>query len=366
MSRFDLKHRFSLITLFVLTILLSTPYSLWALTNENPIRVATHTCPPFVMNGTNEFEGLSIFLWDRIAGELGLKYSIQEYELEEMLDAVSQGKADVAVSCISITQEREEIIDFSNPYYTTHLAIAVKQKGFMHAIIAFFLNKKLYMTIGTIVGIAALIGGILYLLDKGINTRLYSMKSRGGKLMEALFTGLLFVTSGPIRYYEFRTFSARMLSAFLAVGSTIMIASITALLASAFTMEKMRSDITQLQDLAKVKVGALESTTAFEYLQNQGINVRIFENRQKLLTALDSGSVDAVVSDGAILKYMIRKAQAKGMYESISILPFEFEKQNYAFALPEQSQFLEEFDQALLSVRKNPEWKRQVAKYLGR
>jgi polar amino acid transport system substrate-binding protein len=191
------------------------------------------------------------------------------------------------------------------------------------------------------------------------------MKNRSGKLMEALFTGLLFVTSGPIRYYEFRTFGARMLSAFLAVGSTIMIASITALLASAFTIEKMRSEITRVQDLAKVKVGALEATTSFEYLQNQGINVRVFRDRQKLLAALDSGSLDAVVSDGAILKYMIKKAQSEGVYESLSVLPFEFEKQNYAFALSDQSPYLEKFDQALLSLRKSYEWKKELAKYIG-
>jgi ABC-type amino acid transport substrate-binding protein len=33
-----------------------------------------------------------------------------------MLEAVAQGQADVAVSCLSITQEREKIVDFSIPF----------------------------------------------------------------------------------------------------------------------------------------------------------------------------------------------------------------------------------------------------------
>ncbi len=365
MARNDLKTRFSLMALFVAALVLSAPCSLFALVDERPIRVATHTCPPFVMQDTDGFSGLSIFLWDNIAGELGLKYSVQAYDLQGMLDAVAQGRADLAVSCLSITREREEFLDFSNPFYTTHLAIAVKQQGFMHAVKAFLLNRKLYLTIGTIIGVAALIGGILFGLDRGINARLYSMPNRGGRLMEALFTGLLFITSGPIRYYEFRTFGARLLAAFLAVGSTIMIAGVTALLASAFTVEKMRSDITRLQDLAKVSVGALEATTSFEYLQDQGINARLFKNRQDLLAALETGDIDAAVSDGAILKYMIKKGQAQGRYASLSILPFEFEKQNYAFALPEESEFLEKFDQALLTVRQRMEWRREVARHIG-
>jgi polar amino acid transport system substrate-binding protein len=185
-------------------------------------------------------------------------------------------------------------------------------------------------------------------LEHKINTKLFSMKNRGGKLAEAFISGLPFVTSGPIRYYEFQTLGGRTLSAVLAVGSTLMIASITALLASAFTLDQMRSEITGLQDLAKVKVGAMEATTSAEYLQEQGLNSRTYNDRQKLLAALDAGSLDAVVSDGAV-----------------SVLPFVFEKQNYAFALPDHSPYVEKFNQALLSVRESPVWRKELVKYFG-
>jgi polar amino acid transport system substrate-binding protein len=224
----------------------------------------------------------------------------------------------------------------------------------------------LYVVVGIIVGLAALIGGILFLLEHKINTKLYSMKNRGGKLVEGFITGLLFVTSWPIRYYEFRTLGGRTLSAVLAVGSTIMIASVTALLASAFTLDQIRSEITGPQALAKVKVAAIEGSTSLEYLQEQGINSRTFNDRQKLLAALDAGSLGAVVADGAVLKYMIKKAQAEGRYESLSVLPFEFEKQSYAFALPDNSPYVEKFNQALLSVLESPVWRKELVKYLGK
>ena len=219
---------------------------------------------------------------------------------------------------------------------------------------------------GIIVGVAALIGGILYLLEHNINDTLYSMKNKGGKIMEAFIAGLLFVTSGPIRYYQFKTLTARILTAFLAVGSTIMIASITALLASAFTINQMSSEIKGPQDLAKVRVGAMEASTSFEYLQEKGINSRTFSNREELLAALDDGRLDAVVSDDAILRYKIKEAQAKGRYESLSVLPFVFEKQNYAFALPDESPHMEKFNQALLSARDSPEWSVELVKYIGK
>jgi polar amino acid transport system substrate-binding protein len=220
--------------------------------------------------------------------------------------------------------------------------------------------------VGIIVVVAAFIGGILYLLEHKINDKLYSMTNKGGKLIEAFIAGLLFITSGPIRYYEFKTLSGRTLSAFLAVGSTIMIASITGLLASAFTLDQMRSEITGPQDLAKVRVGVMAASTAFEYLQEQGINSRSFSERQELLAALDDGLLDAVVGDDVVLKYTIKKAQAEGRHEALSVLPFVFEKQNYAFALPDESPHLEKLNQNLLSVRDTPEWKVEIIKYIGK
>jgi polar amino acid transport system substrate-binding protein len=319
------------------------------------------------MNDAGEFSGLSISLWHNIAEQLGFEYSIEEYGLKEMLESVAQGKADIAVSCLTITQKREEIINFSHSFYETHLAIAVKQHGFLQTIKNFFYNERLFIIIGIVVGVAGLIGGILFLLEHRINDRLYSMKNKGGKLMEAFIAGLLFVTSGPIRYYEFKTLGGRTLTAFLTVGSTVMIASVTALLASAFTLDQMQSKITGPQDLAKVRVvGAMGASTSFEYLQEQGINRRTFNDEQKMLAALDAGRLNAVVDDVAVLKYMIKKAQAEGRYESLSVLPFVFEKQNYAIALRDESPYAEKLNQALLSVRETPEWKVELVKYIGK
>jgi polar amino acid transport system substrate-binding protein len=356
----------SLTALFFLTLFLLVPFPLCAQSADRSVRVAAYICPPFVMNDAGQYSGISIYLWDKIAEKKGFEYSIEEYGLNEMLEAVVQGKADIAVSCLSMTQKREEIIDFSHPFFETHLAIAVKQQGFLHTLKNIFYNKKLLIVVGIIFVVAALIGGILYLLEHNINDKLYSMKNKGGRLMEAFIAGLLFVTSGPIRYYEFKTLSGRILTAFLAVGSTIMIASITGLLASAFTLDQIRSEIKGPQDLARLRVGAMEASTSFEYLQEQGINSRTFSDRKKLLAALDNGRLDAVVGDDVVLKYKIKEAQAEGRYETLSVLPFVFEKQNYAFALPDESPHLEELNQAMLSVRDTPEWKVEIVKYIGK
>jgi polar amino acid transport system substrate-binding protein len=360
------KPRVTLTTLVFLSFTLFSVVPLFAQSVENKMRVAARICPPFVMDDTGQFSGISIFLWDKIAEQLDVEYTIEQYKLKEMLEAVAQGKADIGISCLSITQEREEIIDFSHSFYETHLSIAVKQHGFLQTLKNIFYNEKLFIVLGLIFGVAALIGGILYLLEHKKNDKLYSMKNKGSKLMEAFIVGLPFITSGPIRYYEFKTLGGRTLTAFLAVGSTIVIASITALLASAFTLDQIHSEISGPQDLTKVKVGVMEASTSFEFLQEQGINGRTFSDRQELFAALDDGRLGAVVGDDVVLKYTIKEAQAEGRYETLMVLPFVFDRQNYGFALPDDSPKLEKFNQALLSVRDTPGWKVEIIKYIGK
>jgi polar amino acid transport system substrate-binding protein len=202
-------------------------------------------------------------------------------------------------------------------------------------------------------------------LESKSNQKLYSLKSRAGRLLESFTIGLLFITTGPIRYYEFRTAVARFLSAVLAIGSTFIIASITAILASAFTLDQLRSEIKAPGDLASVRVGALGASTAALYLQERGIAHREFSNLKSMIAALDGAQLDAVVSDAAFLRYEIKQGQENGQFEVLSVLPYEFEKQNYAIALPEDSPYIEKINQALLSVRRTLEWKREVKRYLG-
>jgi hypothetical protein len=49
------------------------------------------------MKDTGQYSGLSIYLWDKIAENKGIEYTIEEYGLDEMLEAVVQDEADSVV-----------------------------------------------------------------------------------------------------------------------------------------------------------------------------------------------------------------------------------------------------------------------------
>ena len=90
------------------------------------LTIATKQVPPFAMLDTNgEWYGLSISLFEVLAEELELDYEWQEATLSEMISGVESGIYDASIAAITITHERERLVDFSHPFYTTGYGIVV-------------------------------------------------------------------------------------------------------------------------------------------------------------------------------------------------------------------------------------------------
>ncbi|MCQ1056969.1 substrate-binding periplasmic protein [Photobacterium sp. DNB23_23_1] len=345
--------------------LLAGPSTAYAANDVN-VKVGSYHCPPFVIESeTEKPSGLSIYLWEQIAAELGVEFEISHHELGELLEQVSTNTLNIGVSCISITPEREEILDFSHSFYETHLAIAVKQQGYLSSLKNILTNKKLLIVLGIAFVAAGVVGGIYYLLEHRVNDKLYSMRSKRAKMIEGFILGLLFITKGPFNYYEFKTLTGRVLTVLLAIFTTFFIASITAILASTFTLGLLNSDIKGPNDLANLRVGAKAESTSSLFLTSHSIVHQSFESTNDLLKALDNEQVEAIVADDAVLKYLIKMAKESGNYESLSVLPYQFEKQNYGLVLENNSPHREKLNRALLKIRQSPGWHQTLNKYFA-
>ncbi len=353
--------------LFVIALLF--PCELFAQSDPTELLVVAAPCPPVVIEKSGALTGMGIFLWQRVAAEMGVKYKIKQTALDNMLsnigDTQAERRADVGISCVSVTAERERIIDFSHSFYETYTGIAVRERSLFDTFKHFFANPALWRALSIVLAASIVVGGLFYLLEGKLSPKLYSMDGRLGRSVEAFIVGILSVTQGPIRFYEFSTLSARVLAAILALSSTFVIASVTAVLASAFTLETLRSQVTGLQDLANVRVAALDSSTSSAFLRANGIAHQTMDELDKMMIELDAGRIDAVVADAAYLKYAIHRGRQQGLFASLSVLPYEFDSQNYGFVMQGESPLTETLNLALLVVRKSPEWRQQLTEYLG-
>lgn len=325
--------------------------------SQKPLKVATYSCPPFVyINNEGEYSGLGFKLWERIADRLKLDYYVDNYVLADLLDAIEDGDVDVGVSCITITSERAKTIDFSHSFYETHLAIVVKKSGYLSAFMKMVNNEK---TIKIMIGlffVAIFIGTVFYFLERSVNEQLYLKTSPLGKMIEITILGLVFITKGPLSYLTFNSLAARVISVALMMASTLFITSLTAILASTFAISVINADIQGPNDLYNSRIGVKQDTTAARYLDDMQVSYNEYDTLAEMLNALERDEIDAAVNDEGILKYEIKAAQKKGLYQDILVLPYAFEKQNYGIVLSENNKYKEDINQELLEMRESREW----------
>lgn len=333
------------------------------------LNVAVAECPPFVIFESGQYSGLAVYLWERVGREMGLDWTYTEYQLGGLLEVIESSNPaelpDVGISCTSVTAEREQLIDFSHSFHETYTAIAVRETTLWSAVTGFFSSPAVFTAILIVLGIAALIGAVFYLLEHNINKKLFSNNTILGRILEPVIIGLMFVTNGPIRFYRFKTLSARVLSTILTLSSTFFIASITAVLASSFTLNAMQTGVRTLDDLRTLHVGALAASTSSAFLSANGIKHQTRQDLDTLVNELDAGELDAIVSDAAFLQYRINQGKQQGQFKSLTVLPYELEAQNYAFMLVEDSPLREGINRALLTERMQADWRAKFLEYLG-
>ncbi len=347
-----------------LAVLLSPAYSHSA--KPKPI-IAVHECEPFVIQDNtseNGYTGLSIYLLEQITQKHGLDYQLKGYTLTGMFDAVRRGEAFGAVSCISITPEREKDFDFTHSFFETHLAIATRQESPLGYIFNIFTSKRFLQVIAIIFAISTVISIFLWFFEHKVNKRLYTAKHTGGKIIEAFIPGLLCITKGPPSYWNLETIPSRLLVVVGSISSTFIVAGITALVASALTTQQLTNTIRGPQELHNSTVGVLHNSTSSRYLDKIEVSYKEYESVKAMLTDLAEKKIDAIVEDAPVLQYLLKKGHAENKFSKIVVLPAVFEKQNYGMILPEEHRLREQLNQALLEARRDPKWQNLQDQYL--
>ena len=93
--------------------------------------VATDTTfAPFEFtNDQNEFVGIDVDILAACAEVAGFDYELQSLGFDAAVAALEAGQADGVIAGMSITDERKEKYDFSEPYYDSYVCAAQKAGG---------------------------------------------------------------------------------------------------------------------------------------------------------------------------------------------------------------------------------------------
>ncbi|QDX30365.1 glutamine ABC transporter substrate-binding protein GlnH [Dickeya poaceiphila] len=106
---------------------LALAFSLSGQAAEKPLTVATDTAfVPFEFKQGDKYVGFDIDLWDAIAKQLNLSYTLKPMDFSGIIPALQTRNVDLALAGITITEERKRAIDFSDGYYNSGLLVMVR------------------------------------------------------------------------------------------------------------------------------------------------------------------------------------------------------------------------------------------------
>ncbi|WP_245511717.1 MULTISPECIES: transporter substrate-binding domain-containing protein [unclassified Mesorhizobium] len=327
------------------------------------ISVGMKVAPPFafkLQDGT--WSGLSIDLWQKIAGRLNLRFHYVEVPgVQDQIDGVVGGKFDVAMAAITVTADREKTVDFTQPFFTTGLGIATplnsqpSWRPILRALTSFgFLQAVLALIV-----ISVVVGVLIWMFERRHNDDFGGGVAKG--LFSSMWWSTIAATQASTGDFGPRTVPGRVLAALWMMGSIIAIAVFTAGVTSVLTVTQMEGMVQGESDLGTVRVGAARNSSTASYLDSTHIRHQDFATVQQGLDTLRAGKIDALVHDKPLLGWLV----GQNYGASLQVLDATFDQQQYAIALPLGSRLRKPLDVALLQTLESDWWKQAVFHYLG-
>lgn len=328
---------------------------------EDSMIIATREAPPFAFKGDDgDWSGIAIELWNRIAEEHGFDFHYVELGLTEMLEAAAEGRVDAAVAALTITSDREQVLDFSHAFHASGLAIAVPHcRSSLLALLSRFMSPGFLAVIGALLGLLIVVGVLIWLAERRSNDQFHRRPLSG--IGAGVWWSAVTMTTVGYGDKAPTTLLGRAIGIIWMFAGLLAISAFTAAITTALTVNELDSSIDGVDDLRLKRVLVLSGSTSASFLRDQGIRHQTVDDLSVALTQLAKGKADAVVHDAPILHYEI----AEGFGHQLRVLPYILRRQQYGIALPPNSPLREPANVTLLELIRSDDWLKILNRYLG-
>lgn len=324
------------------------------------LRVVTRDIEPFSFEKDGRRTGFAMELWENVARELKLDYDLTSVgSAKDMVAALESKSADVAVGALSITAEREKVIDFSQPFYESGLQIAVSKKagGLADSIVAMVRSLFSWQLVGgfaAAIVIMFIISHLVWMYEHPVNEEMWPRSYVAGIGESFWWTLSIFLVGGADNKGPVGL-GGRIVATIWMLASVIAVSLLTASLSAVLTVSSLTGDINGPSDLPGRTVATVRGSTSETWLEKLGenggakVHLSVFADVPACLDALKSGRVQAVVFDAPVLKYYVNKLGP----EDFVLVGNLFERNNYGFGLQQDSLIREQINQVLLNLNEN-------------
>jgi polar amino acid transport system substrate-binding protein len=308
-----------------------------------------------------QWHGLTVELWQQIAGNLGLETRLVERPFDQILNEIAAGSLDTAAGPFAATMERQQRVDFTHDFTSYEVGVAVlrKKASARWVMILQALTTPTALMIYLSLALLMLVAGVvLWLVERRRNPMF------GGSSVHGLASGYWWagVTTFGVGYGDKvpMTFWGRCIALIWMLISVLLISSLTAHIAARLAVAEF-GRIQGPSSLRDSVVGGVTGSAATEWLRDEQIPHRLYASSSAALEALRNGQVDSVVYGKATLRYYAYRDPGK----AFDVLPIVLDTQKYAFPVRNGSPLRDPINQQLRLVLAESGWKELYDRYLG-
>ena len=323
--------------------------------------VAVREAPPFSLETEGEWTGLSIEVWEEIARRNEWNFRYLPAGLDEAIDGTRSGRFDLAVGAFTITAERERDLDFSHPFHTSGLGLAVRADGGWNlwTWLARFLSLDFLKVTLSLGGLLMIFGVLIWLFERRANPDEFD--ARVGRGIGAGFWWAA-VTMTTVGYGDKspRSLGGRVVALVWMFAAIIVISGFTAAITSSLTVNQLGSTIERLDDLEGRTIGTLAESASAQWLDENGFRMKAYDTLEQALDGVAEGGIPAMLYDAPLLIHHIGERDD----DALTVLAERVERLDYALVLPADSPLREPINLALLETTREPAWRDALQRWL--
>lgn len=315
------------------------------------LRVVTGFSSPFVKLPGTPVSGYSIEVWQEIARRLGVETAwtvLPDLSDAAQLAAVVEGRADVAISALAVTPDRDATVDFTVPYFQSGLQVMVATGGEGEA----WWSPLVALAPGELLGLLGLGGAVvlllahlLWLVERRQNPAFHRGYPRG--IAEGVWGVVQIFSTGEHGSPPPSRLVKRIVVGTMWLTGVVLIAQFTAAVTSALTVEQLRSSIEGPADLPGKTIATAPGTVAAAWLEARELPFVPLTDSEQAYALLVRGEIQAIVYEAPQLRYWLAN---RGRSAAALVGPV-FRPEPYAIAVPLGSPLRKRINRALLEMQ---------------
>ena len=330
------------------------------------MRVGISGSPPFVIKDGSHYSGISVDIWDRVAEDNDISYKLIEQPTPKAgIEAVDDGSIDLLVGPISITSRRLAIpgIDFTQPYFLSKegIVLPLKTPSIFSRLQVFF-GWAVISSVLVLIAVLLAVGSLIWIAEREKNSAQFPRDWLPG-ISSGMWFALVTLTTVGYGDKAPITRTGRSITGAWMVISLIAVSSLTASLASAFTLFLSGATETAIntpQQLSGRRVAVVEGTDGMELAENRDMRVVPAPSLDSAIELVLSQKADALIFDRHSIRYHLKQNPDL----AVRLAPFTLSDETYGFVLKPTSSLRTPMGVSILKLQQSGEAEAIANKFL--